>query len=155
MINRLLEYNPHLQIIFTISPVRHLREGVIDNNRSKAVLIQAVHDVTNNNEAVYYFPAYEIMTDELRDYRFYDRSMTHPSEEAVQFIISKFFATFLETKYISFQKEWAQMIKFLNHKNNDSDLKSYLDANLTQKNKILSLRSTYTHLNWAPFSQIF
>lgn len=90
MINRLLEYNPHLQIIFTISPVRHLREGVIDNNRSKAVLIQAVHDVTNNNEAVYYFPAYELVIDDLRDYRFYAEDLVHPNYQATQYVWEKF-----------------------------------------------------------------
>lgn len=90
MVNRLLEFNPHLQIIFTISPVRHLREGVIDNNRSKAVLIQAVHDVTKNNDAAYYFPAYELVIDDLRDYRFYAEDLVHPNYQATQYVWDKF-----------------------------------------------------------------
>lgn len=90
MVNRLLQFNPHLQIIFTISPVRHLREGVIDNNRSKAVLIQAVHDVTNNNDAVYYFPAYELVIDDLRDYRFYAEDLVHPNYQATHYVWEKF-----------------------------------------------------------------
>ncbi len=89
MINNLLQYNPYLQIIFTISPVRHLREGVIDNNRSKAVLIQAVHDLANQNEGIYYFPAYELVIDDLRDYRFYAEDLVHPNYQATQYVWEK------------------------------------------------------------------
>jgi lysophospholipase L1-like esterase len=90
MVDQLLQYNPYLQIIFTISPVRHLREGVIDNNRSKAVLIQAVHDLTNSNNAIYYFPAYELVIDDLRDYRFYAEDLVHPNYQATQYVWEKF-----------------------------------------------------------------
>ncbi len=90
MVDQLLQYNPYLQIIFTISPVRHLREGVIDNNRSKAVLIQAVHDLANSNNAIYYFPAYELVIDDLRDYRFYAEDMVHPNYQATQYVWEKF-----------------------------------------------------------------
>jgi len=90
MVNQLLQYNPHIQIIFTISPVRHLREGVIDNNRSKAVLIQAVHDLVNQNESIYYFPAYELVIDDLRDYRFYAEDLVHPNYQATQYVWEKF-----------------------------------------------------------------
>jgi lysophospholipase L1-like esterase len=90
MIQDLLQYNPHLQIIFTISPVRHLREGVIDNNRSKAVLIQAIHDLVNTYDAIYYFPAYELVIDDLRDYRFYAEDLVHPNYQATQYVWEKF-----------------------------------------------------------------
>ncbi len=90
MIEALLAFNPHLQIIFTISPVRHLREGVIDNNRSKAVLIQAVHDLVQQYPAVYYFPAYELVIDDLRDYRFYAEDLVHPNYQATQYVWEKF-----------------------------------------------------------------
>ena len=90
MVNQLLQFNPHIQVIFTISPVRHLREGVIDNNRSKAVLIQAVHDLVNLNEATYYFPAYELVIDDLRDYRFYAEDLVHPNYQATQYVWEKF-----------------------------------------------------------------
>ncbi len=90
MVDDLLKFNPHIQIIFTISPVRHLREGVIDNNRSKAVLIQAVHDLVNTKEAIYYFPAYELVIDDLRDYRFYAEDLVHPNYQATQYVWEKF-----------------------------------------------------------------
>ena len=83
-------FNPHLTIIFTISPVRHLREGVIENNRSKAILIQAVHEIVEQSEQHYYFPSYELMIDDLRDYRFYAEDLVHPNYHATQYIWGKF-----------------------------------------------------------------
>jgi hypothetical protein len=79
-----------VKIIFTISPVRHLREGVIENNRSKAVLIQAVHQLVEQNKQLYYFPAYELVIDDLRDYRFYAGDLVHPNYQATQYVWEKF-----------------------------------------------------------------
>jgi lysophospholipase L1-like esterase len=89
MLQRLLQFNSKLKIIFTISPVRHLREGVIDNNRSKAALIQAVHQLTQS-EQVYYFPAYELVLDDLRDYRFYSEDLVHPNYFATEYVWKRF-----------------------------------------------------------------
>jgi hypothetical protein len=78
-----------LQIIFTISPVRHLREGVVENNRSKAVLIQAVHHLVDKFDKLYYFPSYELVIDDLRDYRFYAEDLVHPNYHATQYVWEK------------------------------------------------------------------
>ncbi len=96
MLTALKLFNHHLTIIFTISPVRHLREGVIENNRSKAVLIQAVHDIVRQSEQHYYFPSYEIMIDDLRDYRFYAEDLVHPNYHATQYIWEKFIESCIE-----------------------------------------------------------
>jgi hypothetical protein len=90
MVSKLLQFNPGLKVIFTISPVRHLREGVIDNNRSKALLIQAVHELTEQWEQVYYFPAYELVLDDLRDYRYYSEDLVHPNYFATQYVWERF-----------------------------------------------------------------
>jgi len=90
MIHRLFLFNSDLRIIFTISPVRHLREGVIENNRSKAVLIQAVHQLVDKFDKLYYFPAYELVIDDLRDYRFYAEDLVHPNYFATQYVWEKF-----------------------------------------------------------------
>jgi hypothetical protein len=89
-IQRLHKHNPGLKIIFTISPVRHIRDGVIENNRSKARLIEAVHQIVNLYEHAYYFPAYELVIDVLRDYRFYDIDLVHPNYPATEFVFEKF-----------------------------------------------------------------
>ncbi len=94
LFNKLLQelklFNPHLRVIFTISPVRHLREGVIENNRSKAALIQSVHELEQAYEYLYYFPAYELVIDDLRDYRFYSEDLVHPNYHATQYVWEKF-----------------------------------------------------------------
>jgi hypothetical protein len=92
MLQQLFLFNPGLHVIFTISPVRHLREGVIENNRSKAVLIQAVHQLTAQFDQLYYFPAYELVIDDLRDYRFYAEDLVHPNYQATQYVWEKFSA---------------------------------------------------------------
>ena len=77
-ISKVQAFNPQLKIIFTISPVRHVRDGVIENNRSKARLIEAIHSVKEKMQNVFYFPAYELIIDVLRDYRFYKKDLVHP-----------------------------------------------------------------------------
>lgn len=88
--------NANTKFIFTISPVRHLREGFVENNRSKAVLIQAVHSITS--EMVFYFPAYELVIDDLRDYRFYAEDMVHPNYAATNYVWEKFISTCIDER---------------------------------------------------------
>ncbi|MBP7557831.1 MAG: GSCFA domain-containing protein [Chitinophagaceae bacterium] len=88
--HQLMHFNPKLRILFTISPVRHLRDGVVDNNRSKARLIEAVHHMVHKFERLHYFPAYELVIDVLRDYRFYDVDMAHPNYQATGFVMEHF-----------------------------------------------------------------
>jgi hypothetical protein len=89
-IHQLFHFNPRLKIIFTVSPVRHIRDGVMENNRSKARLIEVVHHLVNKFERLFYFPAYELVIDVLRDYRFYDIDMVHPNYPATEFVLEKF-----------------------------------------------------------------
>ena len=88
--HQLIRFNPRLRIIFTVSPVRHLRDGVVENNRSKARLIEAVHHMVNKFDRLYYFPAYELVIDVLRDYRFYDIDLAHPNYQATSYVLEKF-----------------------------------------------------------------
>ncbi len=83
--------NPDVKFIFTISPVRHIKDGFVENQRSKAHLITAIHETINNKpQTINYFPGYEIMMDELRDYRFYAEDMLHPSQVAIDYIWERF-----------------------------------------------------------------
>ena len=106
---RLLQFNPDLRILFTISPVRHLRDGVIENNRSKARLIEAVHHLVNKFDKLYYFPAYELVIDVLRDYRFYDVDLAHPNYAATTFVLEKFAEKCMDKD----TQEWAEKFKKL------------------------------------------
>ncbi len=88
--SRLFDINPFAQVMLTISPVRHIRDGVVDNNRSKARLIEAVHTLREQFDKVHYFPAYELVIDVLRDHRFYDIDLVHPNFPATQFVWEHF-----------------------------------------------------------------
>jgi hypothetical protein len=116
MHSKLLACNPGIRIIFTISPVRHLREGVVENNRSKAVLIQAVHQLVEQLEALYYFPAYELVIDDLRDYRFYAEDLVHPNYQATQYVWEKFINACMSDDTRELMKEIAEINLAYQHK---------------------------------------
>lgn len=94
ILQNMKEHNAALQVVLTVSPVRHLRQGAVENQRSKAHLILACEMLVQALPFVHYFPAYELLMDELRDYRFYAADMLHPSDVAVEFIWQKFTETF-------------------------------------------------------------
>lgn len=103
LVHELKNFNPDLEIIFTVSPVRHAKDGLIENNRSKARLIETVHTLCELTQAVY-FPAYEIVVDELRDHRFYKDDLVHPSETAVKYVWERFFNAFMKSKSVAFKE---------------------------------------------------
>jgi hypothetical protein len=114
--HRLKQFNPKLKIIFTISPVRHIRDGVIENNRSKARLIEAVHHMVNKFPGLYYFPAYELVIDVLRDYRFYDIDMVHPNYPATEFVMEKFKEAFIDEQSQQLMDEIKKIVIARKHK---------------------------------------
>jgi len=116
LVEALQQFNPSLHIIFTISPVRHLREGLVENNRSKAVLIQVVHDLMETNSNVEYFPAYEYVIDDLRDYRFYAEDLVHPNYAATNYVWEKFVETYFAVETQLVMKQVAEMQLALHHK---------------------------------------
>ncbi|HNB49384.1 MAG TPA: GSCFA domain-containing protein [Chitinophagales bacterium] len=108
--NEIQQYINNKKIIFTVSPVRHWRDGAMENLRSKSILIESIHQLIDEYPNCSYFPAYEIMLDELRDYRFYNEDMLHPNELAVKYIWEKFSATY-------FHVETTEIIKFIDKGN--------------------------------------
>ncbi len=112
----LSELNPKLNIIFTVSPVRHIRDGLIENNHSKAVLIDAIQRIIHKYQDISYFPSYEILIDQLRDYRYYDSDMIHPSKEAIQYIWETFAHTYFDTETQEVLKQWSKLNSAINHK---------------------------------------
>ena len=109
-------FNPDLKIIFTISPVKHVKDGVIENNRSKSRLIETVHAIVDQKENVFYFPSYELVTDVLRDYRFYKTDLVHPNDIAINFVFEKFCETFLEADSKKIMEEIKKMMAAVNHR---------------------------------------
>lgn len=112
------ELNPNIQIMFTLSPVRHIKDGIVENQRSKALLHAAMQDVLEQLKGteLFYFPSYEIMMDELRDYRFYKADMLHPNEIAIDYIWEKFVENCIAEDSISVMKKVDEVQKGLNHR---------------------------------------
>lgn len=108
--------NPNVQLIFTISPVRHIKDGFVENQRSKAHLISALHQFLSENNQAYYFPSYEIMMDELRDYRFYTADLLHPNQLAIDYIWERFVANCIDLEVHQTMKKVSEVQKGLAHR---------------------------------------
>ncbi len=109
-------FNPDLRIILTVSPVRHLRDTLPLNSVSKSVLRLACYTLSEQQEDIHYFPAYELLIDDLRDYRFYKSDMIHPSEEAERYIWEKFVHAYFDDEAKAFMDTWSEIRRRLNHK---------------------------------------
>jgi hypothetical protein len=155
MIHRLFFFNPKLQIIFTISPVRHLREGVIENNRSKAVLIQAVHHLVDKFDRLYYFPAYELVIDDLRDYRFYAEDLVHPNYQATQYVWEKFTGACMDENTRSLIKEIAEINIAHNHKPFNASSAQHRRFMAAYHEKTWQLQQKYPYLDFSEELQYF
>ena len=130
-IDLLREMNPEMHIVLTVSPIRYRKYGYHGSQLSKATLLLAVDHVCSQKspnspcQSVAYFPAYEIVNDELRDYRFYKEDMLHPSDQAVEYIWQRFSEIYLSDEAKTFLKEWAPLKAVLNHKPFDPDSEDY------------------------------
>jgi len=138
MQTQLLGFSPSLKIIYTISPVRHLRDGFVENNRSKATLHLAVQQLVQIGNT-FYFPAYELVMDDLRDYRFYAEDMVHPNYAATNYVWKKFIATCVDEPSQDLMKEINHINAAKSHKpfNPASEQhKKFLQANLERVKKL-------------------
>ena len=141
--------NPKCNFIFTVSPVRHLKDGFVENQVSKAHLIAAIYATTNTKQqTLNYFPSYEIMMDELRDYRFYADDMMHPSPMAIDYIWERFAATQIDANAIATMELVQTIQKGLAHRpfNPNSESHQKFEANL--KEKIATLEAQYSFMKF-------
>ena len=148
MIEKVQAFNTGIKIIFTISPVRHLRDGFVENNRSKATLIQAVHQLTEKKASCFYFPAYELIIDDLRDYRFFGEDMVHPNYAATNYVWEKFIATCIDEPSQQLMKEIAVIVAAKNHKPfnpTSAQHKKFMQTNLE---KVKKLQQLYSYINF-------
>jgi len=115
-LNKIRALFPDQLIIWTLSPIRHIKDGVQENSRSKAVLLEAIHQQVENSSNCHYFPAYEIMMDELRDYRFYSEDMIHPNQQAKDYIWRRFCESYLNDRSLDYMRETESLLKSMAHK---------------------------------------
>lgn len=146
-LKRLKEFNPKLKFIFTVSPVRHIRDGVVENNRSKARLIESVHYIDAKFESAYYFPAYELVIDVLRDYRFYDIDLVHPNYPATEFVLEKFAESCIDENTQQLMQEVKKIIIARKHKPFQPETKAHLQFLITHFEKAKLLQEKYSFLD--------
>lgn len=147
MMQAVRSINPEVQWIFTISPVRHLREGFVDNNRSKANLIQAVHELVDEN-SVFYFPSYELVIDDLRDYRFYAEDMAHPNYAATGYVWEKMIQCCLDEKSKVILKEVNAIMAARQHKPFNPESQAHKQFLATYFEKARNLMQEYPCLDF-------
>ncbi len=146
-VDTLVMRNPDIKVIITVSPIRYAKYGFHESQLSKAVLLLSANEMEKRYAGkVFYFPAYEIVNDELRDYRFYASDMLHPSEQAVEYIWECFSASLLGADTLQFLKEWQPIREAINHRpfNPDSDAyKEFVNNTLV---KVRALKQKYSDL---------
>lgn len=116
---------PNMTVILTVSPVRHIKDSIPLNAVSKSVLRIVCHELSEQFENVSYFPAYEYLIDDLRDYRFYEADMLHPNRQAIDYVFAKFGETYFDTATQTFLKKWKQIHKSLHHRAFHSETKTH------------------------------
>jgi len=154
LINELRDFNPELRIIYTISPVKYLRDGLVGNSISKSSLIQAVHRkvaATSNPKSTLlnYFPAYELVTDDLRDYRFYKEDMAHPNEQAINYVWEKFSDCYFNEETKKLNQKIKEVTLAVNHRPLKADSVKHSEFINTITKKCTDLENSYPFLNFS------
>jgi len=155
VISKLQLFNPDMKIVFTVSPVRHVRDGVIENNRSKARLIEVVHSIKENVPNVFYFPAYELIIDVLRDYRFYKDDLVHPTETATTFVFENFCNTYLDEPAKKLLEEIKSIIAAFRHKPFQSESAAHKKFQAAQLEKINFIKTNFPFIDFSKEEKFF
>jgi hypothetical protein len=145
-IQALKQNRPDINIILTISPVRYLKEGFTDNSYSKSILVLALQQILKKSQNTYYFPAYEILLDDLRDYRFYKEDMVHPNEQAIDYIWSKFMATYFDEPAIKIWDAVHEFNKARSHRPLHPDTPSHGQFQAELEKRIREMKREFPHL---------
>lgn len=153
LLSKIKATNPGVKVIFTVSPVRHLKDSAIGNQISKSTLLLAIDKMKQAD--VEYFPAYELMIDDLRDYRFYEKNMTHPNSTAVDYIFQRFSETYLTEESKKIVKKMEKLQKAREHKPVNPQSALHQKFILGQLNYIEQLKQQYPFLSLAEDEQYF
>lgn len=148
-IGLLRKINPEIHIIFTISPVRHIKDGFVENQWSKSNLISALQEIiSQNRKNSHYFPSYEIMMDELRDYRFYAEDMIHPNQTAIDYIWKRFSETWISESEIPLMNQIDSIQKSLKHRPFNPDSESHQAFSVKIGQQISVLQTQFPHIQF-------
>ena len=147
--------NDQLKIILTVSPVRHIRDGLIENQRSKAALLLAVDELCQNNNRVEYFPSYELLMDDLRDYRFYEADLIHPNQQAIDYIWNAFSDTYFPEVTQKLNTRIEKLVQASRHRPIHPQSRAHQEFIRRQLEKIDTITSEYPHLSFDEEKELF
>ena len=139
--------NPGIKIILTVSPVKHIKDGIEENSHSKARLLEVVHSLEERFEHLYYFPAFEIVTDVLRDYRFYKEDLVHPNKMAIDVVFEQFSQSFISPEDRNIMKEVKALVDAGMHRPMHQSTKAFESFRNALLEKASSLRQRYPFLD--------
>ena len=148
IISLIKRVNPSANFIFTVSPVRHLKDGFVENQLSKSNLISALHHVKMIYDKTFYFPSYEIMMDELRDYRFYKEDMIHPNTIALDYIWEKFSESWISNESLVVTQQIMKIQKSLEHKPFNPESKEHLKFLESVQKQIKKVQEKYPEISF-------
>ncbi|MCL3782339.1 GSCFA domain protein [Prolixibacteraceae bacterium JC049] len=157
LLEQLWELNPNLKVVFTVSPIRHWKDGAVENQLSKSTLLLAIDRLIKGfgNDKLAYFPSYEIMMDDLRDYRFYADDMLHPSALAVDYIWEKFSDVLIDKESQSVFNSIEKMNKAMLHRPVNADSEEHQKFKKKQLQKVMQLQKKYPNLNFSEEEKYF
>jgi hypothetical protein len=147
VISEIIKINPEIQICFTVSPVRHIKDGLHENNLSKSILILAIQQLQSGH-SISYFHAYELVNDILRDYRFFKEDLVHPNNQAIKFVWEKFMATYLTADTLVIAKNVNEIKLAMNHRLQYPESKMASEFKKQLKERKLSLEIKNLAINW-------
>ena len=139
------DHNKHVEIVITVSPIRHLKDGFVENSLSKSHLISGIHQIIDKRQHINYFPSYEMMMDDLRDYRFYKKDMIHPNEVAIEYIWEYFKKTWIDEKEYTLIDMVGNVIKGLAHQPFNKESESHKQFLSSLDDKIKELEDLIPH----------
>ena len=145
-LSEIVQQHPEKRFIFTVSPLRHLKDGLHENQLSKAALLLAVDEVRKTFNNAYYFPAYEILLDELRDYRFFKEDMVHPTDQAVRYIWERFTDFAIDPKEKPAMKAAAELKQMLQHRPLFPESEAYKRFEQLKEKKINELKRDFPQI---------
>ncbi|MFY0255371.1 GSCFA domain-containing protein [Chitinophaga sp. 30R24] len=153
--HRLFFRNRKINILFTVSPVRYVRDGVVENNLSKAILLQSVHHLVNKFNRLFYFPAYELVIDDLRDYRFYKEDLVHPNELAVNYVWEQVVKACISPESQELLHHIAAINRAASHRPFNPESPQHQQFLHTYAAKVKELMARHPELNWGDMASRF
>lgn len=122
VLNHFISQFPNIKLLFSLSPVRHIRDGIIEDRLSKSILHVSIHEIVKQYSQAYYFPAYELVNDDLRDYRFYKQDLVHPNDMAIEYVWEYFCNSFFDNNTLEINKKIDAILKMKNHIGDENNI---------------------------------